>query len=62
MMSGDCNADGAVGMDDIVPDFDLNAGKTGWYPADLNLDSQVNNIDKDEYWFPNNGEGTNVPQ
>ncbi len=62
MMSGDCNADGAVGMDDIVPDFDLNAGKTGWFPGDLNLDSQVNNIDKDEYWFPNNGEGTNVPQ
>jgi len=32
------------------------------HQADLNFDKQVNNRDKDSFWYPNNGKGTNVPQ
>ena len=62
MMSGDANANGIVGNEDLTPAWDTNAGKAGYYPADLNLDRQVDNHDKDNYWLPNMGEGTNVPQ
>jgi hypothetical protein len=62
MMSGDCNANGTVGNEDLIPGWETDAGKAGYYSADLNFDQQVNNIDKEDYWLPNVGEGTNVPQ
>jgi hypothetical protein len=62
MISGDVNANGTIGNEDITPLWKSNAGKTGYYPADLNFDRHVNNRDKDNYWYPNNGKGTNVPQ
>ncbi|MCF8378388.1 MAG: choice-of-anchor J domain-containing protein [Bacteroidales bacterium] len=61
MISGDCDADGVIGMDDLVPDWSANAGKTGFFPTDLNLDGQVNNMDKDDCWTPNTGQVSNVP-
>ena len=62
MISGDVNANGSIGNEDITPPWKSNAGKTGYYPTDLNFDRHVNNRDKDSYWYPNNGKGTNVPQ
>jgi hypothetical protein len=61
MISGDANSNGTVGNDDLIPAWNTNAGKTGYYPADLNFDRNVNNHDKDSYWFPNVGKGSNVP-
>ncbi len=61
MWSGDAYCNGTIGNDDLVPTWKSNSGKTGYYPADLNFDRQVNNLDKDSYWFPNVGKGTNVP-
>jgi len=62
MMSGDCNANGTVGNEDIIPGWDDDAGKAGYFPADMNLDQQVNNKDKNIYWLPNKGNVSNVPQ
>ena len=62
MYCGDANGSGLIGNDDLTPAWKSNAGKTGYFPADLNFDWHVNNKDKDNFWFPNNGKGTNVPQ
>ena len=62
MYSGDIDANGTINTDDMIPEWNTNAGKAGYYPADLNLNRQVNNKDKDSYWMPNIGKGTNVPQ
>jgi hypothetical protein len=62
MYTGDVSGNGTIDNSDITPAWKSNAGKTGYYPADLNFDRHVNNQDKNSYWFPNNGKGTNVPQ
>ena len=62
MKSGDTDANGLVGNAEETAVWSNDAGSAGYYPADLNFDQQVNNIDKDDYWVPNMGEGTNVPQ
>ncbi len=62
MYCGDANGNGTIGIDDIVPGWKSNAGKTGFYPADLNFDRQVNNRDKDSSWYPNKGKSSQVPQ
>jgi hypothetical protein len=62
LFAGDVNANGTVGTEDMIPAWQSNAGKTGYYPADLNLDKEVNNRDKDSFWFLNFGKDTNVPQ
>ena len=62
MFSGDADANGIVENEDLIPTWNTNAGNAGYYPADLNLDQQVDNIDKDSYWFPNIGKGSFVPE
>jgi hypothetical protein len=62
MMSGDANADGTVEIGDLTPIWYNNAGNEGYYPADVNLDGQVDNMDKDSFCIPNTGKVTNVPQ
>ena len=62
MISGDADANGIVENADHISTWYTDAGKAGYYPADLNLDQQVDNRDKDNYWMPNIGKGSNVPQ
>jgi len=62
MMSGDCDANGTVENEDIFPGWEVDAGKAGYLPADMNLDQQVDNKDKNIYWLPNNGKVSKVPQ
>jgi len=62
MMSGDTDASGLIGNIEETAVWSTDAGKAGYYPADLNFDQQVDNQDKDDYWIPNNGKGTSVPQ
>ena len=62
MMSGDCDANRTVEIEDIEPDWSTNAGNEGYSPVDLNLDKQIDNQDKDNFWFPNMDEDSNVPQ
>ena len=32
-----------------------------YYKSDFNLDTQVNNKDKDDFWVPNQGKASQVP-
>lgn len=61
MIAGDSDANGTVNMDDKDINWKNEAGNAGYYPSDLNMDSQVNNLDKTETWEPNIDSETKVP-
>lgn len=61
MYSGDGNADGSVGTPDKSALWDNETGNHGYISSDYNLDAESNNIDKDEYWVPNIGKGSQIP-
>lgn len=62
MFSGDVNGNGVIETDDFTPAWISDAGETGMSPFDLNLDGEINNIDKDSYWIPNIGQGVSIPE
>ena len=60
MYGADGTPDGFIdGLDKSI--WTLEAGNTGYNPADYNLDTQVDNKDKNDFWIPNIGKGTQVP-
>ena len=61
MISGDSDGDGMIGSGDKSAQWDNQAGSSGYLNSDFNLDTQSNNIDKDEFWVPNLGSGSQVP-
>jgi len=61
MFSGDGKADGLVNDSDKSTLWENETGTNGYIPSDYNLDSESNNIDKDDFWVPNEGKGTQVP-
>jgi poly-gamma-glutamate capsule biosynthesis protein CapA/YwtB (metallophosphatase superfamily) len=52
MAGGDADASGSVDMADKIL-WETGSGANGYLPADLNLDGQVNNQDKDDIWILN---------
>jgi hypothetical protein len=62
MIAGDADANGNVQAEDKSLIWELAVGKRGYLSADLNLDGQDDNCDKNEFWLPNLGKGTQVPQ
>jgi hypothetical protein len=63
MAVGDINADGNVDATDKSPlGWKVDAGKKGYLGADLNMNTQVSNKDKNDFWVPNNNiKSTQVP-
>ncbi len=61
MFSGDGNSDGNINSGDESPTWESQAGTAGYIKSDYNLDTESNNIDKTEYWMPNIGKGSQVP-
>ena len=61
MLAGDADASGSVNETDKTSVWDLQAGQSGYWDSDLNMDSQSNNMDKNDYWRPNLGESSKVP-
>jgi hypothetical protein len=61
MMSGDGDGNGTVNINDKTLVWFVNAGKTGYYVSDFNLDRQTNNKDKNEKWYPNLSKVSLVP-
>lgn len=62
LMAADANADGTCNDSDLQDSWDIEAGEEGYYSSDFNLDRQVDNIDKDDFWLPNEGKGSQVPE
>jgi hypothetical protein len=61
MMGGDGDANGLIDQVDKDPVWEIEAGDQGYLKSDYNLDSQSNNLDKDDIWVPNLGSGSQVP-
>jgi len=62
MISGDSDGSGLIDNDDKSLNWENFAGTNGYLGSDLNMDTEVNNHDKNENWFPNQGEGSQVPE
>ncbi|GAB4331580.1 MAG: hypothetical protein Kow00127_23510 [Bacteroidales bacterium] len=58
---GDANADGLIDNDDKISFWQLIAGKAGYLSSDFNLDSEVNNLDKNGCWLPHLGFSSQLP-
>ncbi len=61
MIAGDFNADGVIDPDDISVDWSLQTGLKGYYQSDVNLNSNVDNSDKNIFWYKNKGLSSNLP-
>lgn len=61
MISGDANADGIIDINDKTYNWNFQVSENGYLASDLNLDGQVNNIDKNDYWWFNLNLSSNVP-
>ena len=60
MFSGDASGGGALNTYDISF-WNNNAGRQGYYPGDFNLDSQVENMDKNDFCVDNFGNESQIP-
>lgn len=60
MFAGNVDGDGTIGIGDVFM-WKGEGGKNKYKSADMNLNSQVNNQDKNDYWCPNQGAGSQVP-
>lgn len=61
MFAGDADASGLIDLPDKILWETGAAEMPAYYSGDMNLDTEVNNIDKDDIWVPNRGKGTQVP-
>jgi len=62
MIAGDADANNVIELTDKSEIWESNAGLNGYLSSDLNLDGNADNKDKDDYWLPNLGKGSTVPQ
>ncbi len=62
MAAGDANANGIIDSVDIYSKWKLRAGENGYWPADFNLDSEIDNKDKDDFWLNSFGMESQVPE
>jgi hypothetical protein len=60
MYGGNGNSDGIININDKTLWMN-DAGNADYKAVDYNLDTQVDNKDKDDIWVPNVGVGTKVP-
>ncbi|MCD4696363.1 MAG: hypothetical protein K8S16_09010, partial [Bacteroidales bacterium] len=62
IIAGDGNSSGLIDSTDKVNPWETQAGEKGYMSGDFNLDAQVDNKDKDDFWLPNEGKGYQVPE
>lgn len=61
LASGDATQDGSINQSDRIQWISM-AGKKGYLNADFNVNVQVNNLDKNDYWLPNRALSSQIPQ
>lgn len=61
MYSGDMDGSGIIEDVTDKDNWSQSAGNTEYNGSDLNLDSEINNIDKDDFWLPNISNSSQVP-
>jgi len=62
MMAGDADGNGEIELQDKNNLWNVQVGNTGYLESDFNLDTHSNNKDKNDFWLPNEGEGTLIPE
>jgi len=62
MISGDAGASGLIDDTDKSGLWEMQAGLKGYFQSDFNMDAEVNNLDKNDFWLPNLGSGSQVPE
>ena len=61
MATGDVNADGIIDINDKADGWSTEAGSQGYLGGDLNFNKQSNNVDKNDFWVPNENTNSQVP-
>jgi len=61
MVSGDANGDRFINQLDKVIWIN-QVGKNGYLPADFKMDTQIDNSDKNEFWFLNQSYFSTIPE
>jgi len=61
MVVGDINADKTIDATDVDNAWAPDAGDAGYKAGDLNFNGEVNNIDKNDFWFINYNTNSSVP-
>ena len=61
MAGGDANGDGVIDAADKAI-WTAQSGSYGYQSADMNLNAEVNNPDKDDVWVENTSLSSQVPQ
>jgi hypothetical protein len=62
MFAGDADASSSIDGTDKSAIWNVQAGKSGYRSGDLNLNGQTDNADKNDYWLPNLGQSSKVPE
>ncbi|MBN2174064.1 MAG: M1 family metallopeptidase [Bacteroidales bacterium] len=62
MTAGDADANGEINTTDKTDTWELEAGESGYFQADLNLDAQTDNEDKDDFWLPAQDKSSQIPE
>ena len=55
MVGADADANGIIDISDKIDNWMIEAGLSGYYPSDFNLDINIDNKDKDDIWLNNSG-------
>ncbi len=61
LIAGDGNADGSINEFDKIAVWEFQAGEEGYFNGDFNMNGQVVNPDKNDFWILNNGSECQVP-
>jgi hypothetical protein len=62
LVAGDGNADGKIDLQDKSESWEIKAGKQEYHPGDYNCNTQIDNTDKDDFWFLNRIFISQVPE
>jgi hypothetical protein len=61
MFAADGDKSQFIDLSDITGPWTTDAGNQGYYYGDFDVNSHVNNFDKNDVWLPNDGKGSQVP-
>lgn len=61
MYAGNADADSEIAPNDIDSYWAVQAGEEGYNSADFNMEGQVDNKDKNDFWKENNGNSSQIP-
>ncbi|GAB4332388.1 MAG: hypothetical protein Kow00127_24170 [Bacteroidales bacterium] len=61
LYSGDADGNQSINESDLINIWDLQSGTNGYLQSDFDLDGKADNIDKNDFWYPNLGETGQAP-